>query len=366
MPKENISSLTALRGIAAMMIVLFHLSAYLAPQIGTSIAPYSAFLLNSYLWVDSFFLLSGFIITYVYHNRCFSLNNYKSFIIARFARIYPLHFFVLICLFSLELFSYLTHETGFGSSRSLDSFIKNVFLLQAIQVDARSTTWNHPSWSISLEWHVYLLLPLLILILQWMSEKVRGTVILLSFFMLLFIYRATQWQLDLTGYLGFFRCLFEVMIGSSTFLLLKRSEKFKDLRFLPYFPLALLVAVFCSLHFDLHDLVTIILMLLLIISLYLSHSYRANIFHNKALVYLGEISYSVYITHYLSFQIIRIVSAKVFHIDIDTLTTSTTLLLLSILSILSVVGVAAITYKYIEIPARYRIKEKFIKPTARI
>lgn len=62
---KHINSLTFLRGIAAL-IVVHHFSYYALPKTGSILSAYSDFFRNGYLWVDFFFILSGFIMTHVY------------------------------------------------------------------------------------------------------------------------------------------------------------------------------------------------------------------------------------------------------------------------------------------------------------
>ena len=58
--------------------------------------------MSGWLWVHFFFVLSGFIIFYVYgesFKESITTASYWKYIKARFARVYPLHFFTLIwCL----------------------------------------------------------------------------------------------------------------------------------------------------------------------------------------------------------------------------------------------------------------------------
>src|SRR3954452_17734389 len=90
---RQILSHTGIRGIAALLVVAYHQefgSSYKLPlELSTNVFR------RSYLMVDLFFVLSGFIISYVYAARPekrLSWSDTKDFLFARFARIYPLHF----------------------------------------------------------------------------------------------------------------------------------------------------------------------------------------------------------------------------------------------------------------------------------
>jgi len=93
---EHLASLTPLRGIAALWVVLFHYCWHF-PAVHAD--RYTGAVYKGYLAVDLFFMLSGFVISHVYHG-AFALRvtgrRYRDFLKARIARIYPLHLTVLL------------------------------------------------------------------------------------------------------------------------------------------------------------------------------------------------------------------------------------------------------------------------------
>ncbi|TQX82850.1 MULTISPECIES: acyltransferase [unclassified Rhizobium] len=79
--KREYVTIDALRGVAALVVVLFHSSAML----GTQYFP------KGYLAVDLFFVLSGFVISHVYDSRLASGMTIKTFSWIRITRFYPLY-----------------------------------------------------------------------------------------------------------------------------------------------------------------------------------------------------------------------------------------------------------------------------------
>lgn len=77
---ETYRSLHALRGLAALAVLLFHAEAV----IGVQLAP------SGYLAVDLFFILSGFVIAHAYDARFEAGLSARAFIIARAVRFWPL------------------------------------------------------------------------------------------------------------------------------------------------------------------------------------------------------------------------------------------------------------------------------------
>jgi peptidoglycan/LPS O-acetylase OafA/YrhL len=79
--KQKLETIHGLRGVAALMVVLMHFSNFLQP-----VAPqFSSFLSNGYLGVDVFFVISGFII-YISTQEASSRNSI-GFLIRRFCRV---------------------------------------------------------------------------------------------------------------------------------------------------------------------------------------------------------------------------------------------------------------------------------------
>jgi peptidoglycan/LPS O-acetylase OafA/YrhL len=146
----KIDSLTGLRFIAAAMIVVHHSRALFGE-------PLRHFALNQ--GVAFFFVLSGFILTYVYPE----LPNRRAlgrFFVARVARIWPAH----AATFALTLALGLHAIAGGAPSNPTPVIaIGNLAMVHA-WVPAKSWffSFNAVSWSISTEFFFYLVFPLLI------------------------------------------------------------------------------------------------------------------------------------------------------------------------------------------------------------
>ena len=92
---EHLPSLTPLRGIAALWVVVFHFC-WRFPNVRPD--DYGV-VREGYLAVDMFFVLSGFVISHVYKEtfaRECTVRRYFDFLKARIARIYPLHLVMLM------------------------------------------------------------------------------------------------------------------------------------------------------------------------------------------------------------------------------------------------------------------------------
>jgi len=81
-PRHIYLNLDAIRGIAAISVMLYHFSPFLADG---KVLP------SSYLAVDLFFLLSGFVIAYAYDRKIEDGMGFGTFLAVRLIRLYPLY-----------------------------------------------------------------------------------------------------------------------------------------------------------------------------------------------------------------------------------------------------------------------------------
>ena len=127
-----------------------------------------SFFQNSFLFVDFFFVLSGFVIAANYQQRLMQGFGLGRFMLLRFGRLYPLYGAMLLAFVGFEVLQVIIPSLGamgdappFSAPRqSFDTIFTNVFLLQSFgQYDF--LTWNTPGWSIATEFWTYLLFGLI-------------------------------------------------------------------------------------------------------------------------------------------------------------------------------------------------------------
>jgi peptidoglycan/LPS O-acetylase OafA/YrhL len=116
-----------------------------------------------------FFFLSGYVLSFVYLNSAKTLDK-REFAAARFSRLYPLYFVVLV-LDTPELLVPEIHRYGVkvGLTKTAGILAANAAMLQAWK-GSRLLRINMPSWSLCVEAFFYLCFPLLGVLL-W---KLRG------------------------------------------------------------------------------------------------------------------------------------------------------------------------------------------------
>lgn len=169
--------LDALRIIAASAVVILHYSDYIKD------IPAGHFMLRHTLhfnlFVDLFFVVSGFVIASQYLGKVDDFPSIRRFIWRRLARIYPLHLatlaFYLIVAFAL----YLGFARSDNAARYPLSDVPAQFLLLHA-LDGQRLTFNFPSWSLSAEMFCYFAFPLVALIAAQRKSLVLALVVILA------------------------------------------------------------------------------------------------------------------------------------------------------------------------------------------
>lgn len=166
MQTKRFEALDGWRGIAALAIAFYH--APIAHPLRAA-----AGWKNMELFVDFFFVLSGFVIMHAWGTRLIDTNTAKEFVSRRFWRIWPLHFTILFAFFAIEVlkaamgaFMALPIEDApFTGSRSWFALMTNIAMGQSLNLHG-TTTWNGPAWSISVEFWTYLLFAATVLVFR--------------------------------------------------------------------------------------------------------------------------------------------------------------------------------------------------------
>ncbi len=296
----HLDALTGIRGIAAWAVVFYHIRLSLADLLpGWAIAG----LAKGYLAVDLFFILSGFVIWYNYADklRTGGWAEARLFLWRRFARVWPLHAVVLAAFAALAL---LLSATGRDASAyPLSELPLHILLVQNWGLtDALS--WNHPAWSISTELAAYLLFPPVVMAAQW-ERWPRWAL----YALLLALAGTVHAVFALSGHnalgqdipgLGLWRCLPEFAMGMVLCILWQRWTTSGGRAWRA--AIACLFWLTMCLAWRLPETALVPgLFFLALAALALDKGPVARLLGGKTLTYLGEVSYSTYLAHFLLF-----------------------------------------------------------------
>lgn len=266
---ERITSIDALRGIAALGVCIFHITngndAYLSDD---------NFLkaVGSYGWlgVEVFFVISGFIIPYSMYKGRYTINKIKTFLGKRISRIDPPYFFIILIVIALNYLSTLSpYYRGSGFEVDLRNLIFHIGYLNGIMDEP----WLSPIfWTLAIEFQFYLFIALCFPLLIHSSGLIRYLLII-SILASGFIFPSSVF---------FFKYSALFVIGILIFYLHAKVSTVRNL-VLPIF--CVLVLCYVQLGFlPILAALGTLLMILLPIKV-------------RFLEFLGMISYSLYLIH---------------------------------------------------------------------
>jgi len=288
MPRD-LKSLTSLRFFAASWVVLFRFWPSLGGQTPTLIA-------KGYLGVELFFVLSGFILCHVYLDRFGERAfSYREFLWIRLARIYPVH---LATLAGLGLMVAAAKLAGVNAGDKLvvwSSLPGQLTLTQAWGL-APLGGWNHPSWSISAEWFAYLAFPAF----AWAAWRLRSRpvfAVVMAIILIALIYPAFGKLAGMpltsaTTAWGALRILPCFALGCAVHLLWRARPLATWATALA--TAASLAAIAAAARSGAPGAVFVVLFGGLIYGLAGLPNARASLLASPVFVYLGEVSYSMY------------------------------------------------------------------------
>ncbi|HEX4695529.1 acyltransferase [Sphingomonas sp.] len=300
---HELRALTSARGIAAWMVVLYHIRLSIAglPQIWLHVFA------KGYLAVDFFFLLSGFVIWLSWHGRLREggWREVPRFWQKRIARIWPLHLAVLggAVVLAVALAAAGRHDPAEFPFAELPV---HVFLLQNWGF-TQALTWNDPAWSISCELAAYLAFPLLVRAVDWRTVPTWLIVGAAAAFLL--ILAAAMANAQTLGHdivrLGIVRCLTEFAAGSAVCALWLRWKASPALPAILSFALASAMLACWAIGLP-EQLAVPFAFAASLLGLALTSSIRGNPLARGPLHYFGEISYATYLSHFMLFVVFKL------------------------------------------------------------
>jgi peptidoglycan/LPS O-acetylase OafA/YrhL len=306
--KPHYPILDGLRGVAAIMVVIFHLFEAHATSNLTQVIN------HGYLAVDFFFLLSGFVIGYAYNDRWLTLST-KDFFKRRLIRLQPMVIMgsligaALYYFQGFEMFP-IINQVPFWKML-LIMVIGCTLIPVPTSMDIRGWQEMHPlngpGWSLFFE---YIGNILYALVVRHFSKRWLAILVINSGIFLLYT-AVTSHRGDIVGgwsltaeqlHIGFARLLYPFFAG----LLLQKIAKPTTIKYGFLWCSLFIIAVLSfpriggATHLwmnGLYDAGSIIIVLPLVVWLGASSSLSGK-YATKICNFLGNISYPIYITHY--------------------------------------------------------------------
>ena len=342
----RIEQLTFTRFLAAISIVIFHYGkkSFLFNN------EYVSFIFDqANIGVSYFFMLSGFVMIIAYDNKKIGVFDYLK---NRLARIYPVYFLAIVLLIPIKIQQF-----------SKTDILLNVTMLQS-WFPNKALTVNFVGWSLCVEMFFYILFPFLLNKVYSKTKLKFNFIWIVSFWIvsqivfhfIIFkiispkIYSITDIRYHPLMHVN------EFLVGNLAGLIFIHKFQFCKKNYLPFilfFLIALLLLLKFPTRLDYHNGLMAVIFIPLILFISSSTNKITKIFCNKGFVFLGEISFGIYLyqdviwTLFTDFRI-----KKYLHINKEADDTNSFMLRLFFLILIS-----AISYLYIEKPMRRIIKK---------
>ena len=352
---REIVSHTSMRGLAALGVVFYHLNLGMPHDFSPN--QYTSFFKNAWVFVDLFFILSGFIMAMIYKKfleEDISCKDLKGFFVHRFARIYPLHFMTLLFMICLSLAIQLrVNSPSIFDAQLLWNIIQNIFLIQAWGLSDRYVL-NFPSWSISVEFAAYLLFPIFALYWRARLPVIAVVIVLCVYYMTL--------NLEFDGSLDVGERL-NLLRGPPSFLLgmviyhYRNITKIIPISLMTTFQVLSVIAIAGIMHFNYNEYLLIPAFASLVMFTWEDRGAVARTLCLSWLKSLGELSFSIYLLHIpvrnVGFDVWPKISRR-FPSVLQSWGFNFSVIVVTIV-------LSAIVYRYFECPARDYLKGAFLK-----
>jgi peptidoglycan/LPS O-acetylase OafA/YrhL len=387
--RKSLGALTGARFLAALWVLVYHYTIqfrfatnqqslqYQDQDQVNQHSPLEALIGQGHLAVDFFFILSGFILAYTYATADGAVRGGpRAFWVARVARIYPVYLLGLLL--------------GLGPYLAAEHDVQNIILgvgAHLVMLHAwlpGNLDLNQPSWSLSVEAFFYALFPLLLPLLARLRH--RGLVLAFVYSWLAFGlllgglallglldgWGIQWWWHDFVRYNPAIN-LPDFVAGIALGLLFVKSDMGKtsrlsrlstrgfDLVILALFAAlagTILLAHVLSVESDVVDTLAPVVMPLLALLIYFLAFQRgviARILSLPGAVWLGEISYGVYILHEPLWHLLSAGAALVLRLQPGNV-----ILLPSYFFV--VIAAAGLSFTYFETPLRRAIRARWGQP----
>lgn len=353
-----IKSLEGMRGLAALIVALYHLG------IGVEFVP---FIRNGYLFVDLFFVLSGFIMCAAYADHLSKLDDLRIFLVRRIGRLLPLLVFSTVAYLAIANAIVLAKRVllARGDSELIQNPDALAWIVPQFSEIITTLTFTHslgvfdrlilntPSWSISVEFYAYVLFAVLCLFLSAGARLYAFAIAAIIAFAITIWASVTvhdclvrQGCMSLTYDFGFARAVCSFFIGALTWYASRHSSLSRiDARWWQRITLVMLAFVFYFV--DRSPLLAFTLPFLfaiLILACCEDRGPMAVAMRPKPLQYLGLWSYSIYLMHMPLLLVFGNLA------DRSQSVWGSFAIALSFVALL--LAISALTYRYIEEPAR--------------
>jgi len=155
-PATRLGSIEAARGLAALAVALMHVASLMNVPAFSGQVGLGGIFAFGYVGVDFFFVLSGFIITYVHHHELGKATALPRYLWRRFSRIFPIYWFVLLLAIGATAAARFVAGQPAGIDIGVADLPGTVFLLMPFHGAAVEPKYIGVAWTLQFEVLFYL------------------------------------------------------------------------------------------------------------------------------------------------------------------------------------------------------------------
>lgn len=290
-PVQRFTTLDSFRGICALLVVFFHLHV-----VGTFIQ--LPFFRRDEVLLNFFFVLSGFVLAHTYGMK--PNLSFKSFVVSRVFRLYPLHLVMLAFFILFETARWLAWKNGFNLNNvpftgtfALKEILPNLLLVQAWTTYTETMSFNYPSWTISIEFYIYMLFGALCMLSMRNRFLLFASVSVVAFIL---IFSENEPLVD-RAMLGL-SCFFAGNITYVVYLLIRDKGPLKPW-LMTVLECAMMYATYWIVMNDFEDRSPIgsLAFCALVLLFAFEGGLVSTLLKTGVFMLLGKLSYSIYMTH---------------------------------------------------------------------
>ncbi|HWD29865.1 MAG TPA: acyltransferase [Rhizomicrobium sp.] len=263
------------------------------------------------LFVDLFFVISGYVIAFIYFDRMRTPRDYGAFLQKRAARLVPLHW-LLLAVYVVLGYVAVRASIHINGPEIFDPhcLAANALLLHATGL-CPHLSYNVPSWSISAEFMMYLLAPVVFWLVR-RSLLMSGAIIAMLFVVLPWFELPGQQWMFWTSHFGAVRALPSFLYGA---MLYQARDRVKLLPGAAYAIVVLLVAFFAACTLQLYPAIPLLILYAVATAAVAADNQRVagGLVHTAAAG--AQLTYSSYMLHEIVLTVLlTMVAGHVLHL----------------------------------------------------